>query len=147
MQKKSQGVSFILTLIFGPVGIFYSSVTTAFVILVAYIFAMFMAISIDSLGILFLAVIGTIITGAFSVTAYNENLEAEEKKQKEMQKEIQDEMIKKAIEDSKQKDFIQELMIEKAVQARLKEINKNDLSEPFEPWVDDGLPKQNEMRN
>ena len=31
MQKKSQGVSFILTLIFGPIGIFYSSITIALV--------------------------------------------------------------------------------------------------------------------
>jgi hypothetical protein len=34
MQKKSQWVGFLLTLLFGPVGIFYSNVTTAHVIII-----------------------------------------------------------------------------------------------------------------
>lgn len=113
MQKKSQGVSFILTLIFGPIGIFYSSVTTALVMFVVYVIVMAMAIATGDFGAgLLIASIATIVAGAFSVTSYNENVEAEEKKQKEMQ----EEMIKKAIEDSKQKDFIQEQMIRRIVQ-------------------------------
>ncbi|MFZ2890851.1 hypothetical protein [Sulfuricurvum sp.] len=146
MQKKSQGVSFILTLIFGPVGIIYSSVTTALIMFVAYIVILMMSMATDSFGFgLLLATIGSIVAGVFSVTSYNENLEVEEKKQKEMH----EEMIKKAIEDNKQKEFIQKQMIEEAVQARLKDMDKksNDLSEPLPGWMDDGLPLENEIKN
>lgn len=148
MQKKSQGVSFILTLIFGPIGIFYSSITIALVMFLVCIIVIFMATTTGDFGMGFLiSMIATVIAGAFSVTSYNENVEAEEKKQKEMQ----EEMIKKAIEDSKQKDFIQKQMIEEAVQARLRELDRDkksdDLSEPLPSRMDDGLPSKNEFKN
>lgn len=121
MQKKSQGVSFILTLLFGPLGILYTSVSTALGMLVLYVAVMTMVIATGDFVVGFLiAVAATVIAGAFSVTSYNENAENEEKKQKEMQ----EEMIKKAIEENKQKEFIQRQMIEEAVQARMKELEK-----------------------
>lgn len=146
MQKKSQGVSFILTLFFGSLGILYSSVTTALIMTFLWFVIVSIAIAMDSFGFgVFIAIIGSIMAGAFSVTSYNENVEAEEKKQKEMQ----EEMIKKAIEDNKQKEFIQKQMIEEAVQARLKDMEKSkkDLSEPLTGWTDDGLPSQHEIKN
>lgn len=146
MQKKSQGVSFLLTLFFGSLGILYSSVTTALVMTALWIVVLSIAIAADSFGFgFFMAAVGSIIVGAFSVNTYNENIDAEEKKQKEMH----EEMIKKAIEDNKQKEFIQKQMIEEAVQARLKDMekSKNDLSEPLTGWTDDGLPPQNEIKN
>lgn len=137
MQKKSQLVSFLLTVIFGPIGILYSSVTTALIVLVAYIVVVAVAIATDSFGFgFFLAELGSVIAGTFSVTAYNDNLDAEEKKQKE----IHEEMIKKVIEEDKQKEFIQRQMIEKIVQERLIDIDKksNNLPEPLPGWRDDG---------
>lgn len=111
MQKKSQVVSFFLTLFFGALGLLYSNVIASMIMIVVSIFAL-ASLATGSTAFLTLSWLATIVIGAFMVNNHNENVDSEEKKQKEMQ----EEMVKKAIEDSKMKDFTQEQMIRKIIQ-------------------------------
>lgn len=118
MQKKSQLASFLLTLFFGALGLLYSSVTASIIMIIVSLLAL-ASLATGSMTFLFLVWIADIIIGVFMVNDHNEKVDVDVQKQKE----IQEEAVKKAIEESRQKDFIQEQMIEKAVQNRLKELN------------------------
>ena len=118
MQKKSQLVSFLLTFFFGALGLLYSSVTASIIMIIVSLLAL-ASLATGSMTFLFLVWIADIIIGVFMVNDNNEEVDVDVQKQKE----IQEEAVKKAIDESKQKDFIQEQMIEKVVQNRLKELN------------------------
>lgn len=69
-SPKSQGISFILTFLFGPLGLFYSSVLGGVIMLILGII-----IAIITLGIgAILAWLGSIIWGAIAVSSYNKKL-------------------------------------------------------------------------
>lgn len=69
-SPKSQGVSFILTFLFGPLGLFYSTVVGGIIMLVLGII-----IAIVTLGLgAILAWLGSIIWGAIAVSAHNKKL-------------------------------------------------------------------------
>lgn len=69
-SPKSQGISFILTFLFGPLGLFYSTVLGGVVMLVLGII-----IAVITLGVgAILAWLGSIIWGAIAVSSYNNKL-------------------------------------------------------------------------
>lgn len=79
-MKKSQFAGFLLTLLFGPLGLFYSSVPAAlgFVVAVIAIGAMTGGVG----AILIWPIV--IIVSFFTVSSYNSKIEIEEKRHKEL---------------------------------------------------------------
>ena len=75
-MKKSQLIQFFLTLLFGPVGLFYTSVAAAigFVIVTSAIGTLTMGI-----GFLFVWPV-TILVGFFTTSRYNALIDKEDKK-------------------------------------------------------------------
>jgi hypothetical protein len=81
-MKKSQFIQFLLTLLFGPVGLFYSSMAAGFGFLIATIsFGTFFF----GLGALIFWPI-SIIVGFFTVSRYNGIIEKEDIKHQELLK-------------------------------------------------------------
>ena len=80
-MKKSQFIQFLLTLLFGPVGLFYSSMAAGFGFLIA---AISFGIFFFGLGAIFWPI--SIIVGFFTVSRYNRIIEKEDIKHQELLK-------------------------------------------------------------
>ena len=80
-MKKSQFIQFLLTLLFGPVGLFYSSMAAGFGFLIA---AISFGIFFFGLGAIFWPI--SIIVGFFTVSRYNGIIEKEDIKHQELLK-------------------------------------------------------------
>lgn len=70
VSKKSMGVSILLTILFGPLGMFYSTVSGAIIML---IISVIIAIFTAGIGILITWPV-CIIWGAMSTSSYNQKL-------------------------------------------------------------------------
>ena len=79
-MKKSQLVSFVLTLLFGPLGLFYSSVPAAFGFVIASVILGGITVGMALIAIWPLS----IITGFFAVHRYNSKAALEEQRHKEL---------------------------------------------------------------
>ncbi|MEA3292765.1 MAG: hypothetical protein U9Q71_10760 [Pseudomonadota bacterium] len=79
-MKKSQLLQFILTLLFGPLGLFYSSVAAALAFLAATIIT---GTFTHGVGVFFLWPI-VILAGFFTVSRHNKLVEIEEAKHHEL---------------------------------------------------------------
>lgn len=79
-MKKSQLISFLLTLFLGPIGLFYSSVAAALGFIIAAI--AFGAVTYG-VGALIIWPI-SILVGAAMVSKYNQKVDLEEKRHKEL---------------------------------------------------------------
>lgn len=69
-STKSMGISLVLTALFGPIGMFYSTVLGAIIMMLVYLIVGFITLGI---GLLFLQPI-CMIWGAFAVKQYNKKL-------------------------------------------------------------------------
>ena len=79
-MKKSQLIGFVLTFLFGPLGLFYSSVPAALAFLFAGIVFGFITVGM-ALVVIWPA---SIITGFFTVHRFNSNVVLEERRHKEL---------------------------------------------------------------
>ncbi len=79
-MKKSQFAGFLLTLLFGPIGLFYSSVPAALGFIVA---AIGIGAITGGIGAFIMWPI-SIIVGFFTVSSYNNKVNLEEKRHQEI---------------------------------------------------------------
>lgn len=82
-MKKSQLVGFLLTLFFGPIGLFYSSVPAALGFLIASVSLVF---SLPEAGFIFAPIVwlASILASFFTVSSFNSKVAMEENRHQEL---------------------------------------------------------------